>query len=98
MNQSETIHEQELLEHPDILVDAGWSLVLLNDDVTPYDYVIESLINVCRHNIIQAEQCTWIAHHKGKAKIKSGDFEEMAAMKDALNLRGIMCDLEPNVS
>lgn len=98
MSQTDTLHETLLSEDADILVDSGWSLILFNDHVTPYDFVIESLINVCRHNVIQAEQCTWIAHHKGKAKIKAGDFDELAAMKDALALRHIQSDLEPNLS
>ncbi|MBN1253247.1 MAG: ATP-dependent Clp protease adaptor ClpS, partial [Bacteroidales bacterium] len=42
------------------------SLILYNDDYHTFDFVIETLINICRHNDIQAEQCAYIVHYKGK--------------------------------
>ena len=48
-------------------------LVLYNDDVNTFDFVIESLIEVCKHTLEQAEQCTMLVHYKGKCTVKTGD-------------------------
>ena len=32
-------------------------LVLYNDDVNTFDHVINCLIRICSHELIQAEQC-----------------------------------------
>lgn len=59
-------------------------LILHNDDVHSFDYVIDALIDICKHNFEQAEQCTLIVHHKGKCDIKKGGFKKLKPMKDAL--------------
>ncbi|MCK4465864.1 MAG: ATP-dependent Clp protease adaptor ClpS, partial [Bacteroidales bacterium] len=43
-----------------------WSLTLYNDDIHTFDYVIKALIDVCGHDFIQAEQCAFITHYKGR--------------------------------
>ena len=65
------------------------SLVLYNDDVHTFDYVIESLIKICDHEIMQAEQCTWIVHYNGKCAVKEGDFRKLRPMRQALNEKGL---------
>jgi ATP-dependent Clp protease adaptor protein ClpS len=52
-------------------------LILHNDDVNTFDYVIETLVDVCDHDPNQAEQCALIAHYKGKCGVKSGTFTEL---------------------
>ncbi|MBE9492228.1 MAG: ATP-dependent Clp protease adaptor ClpS [Bacteroidetes bacterium] len=52
-------------------------LILFNDDFNTFDFVIQSLIDICGHNSHQAEQCTWIVHFKGKCGVKQGSFEEL---------------------
>ena len=47
-------------------------IVLHNDEVNTFDFVINSLINVCEHTEEQAEQCTWLVHFKGKCTVKTG--------------------------
>jgi ATP-dependent Clp protease adaptor protein ClpS len=64
-------------------------LILFNDDVNSFEFVIESLVEVCDHDPVQAEQCALIAHFKGKCGIKSGTFPELAPMNNELNSRGI---------
>ncbi len=66
-----------------------YSLFLFNDDHNLYEYVIDSLVEVCNHNRLQAEQCTLIAHHKGKCDIKTGEFNKLKPMKDELSRRGL---------
>ena len=68
------------------------SLVLLNDDFNDYDHVIDCLVLVCNHTVLQAEQCALIAHFKGTCVVQKGTFLEMLNYKKDLTLFGI--DLE----
>ena len=52
-------------------------IILFNDDVNTFDFVIESLIDVCDHTPEQAEQCTVLVHYKGKCAVKTGEFDEL---------------------
>lgn len=65
------------------------NLVIYNDDVNTFDHVIDSLVKVCKHEVIQAEQCTWIIHYNGKCAVKEGDMDALLPMRRALNERGI---------
>lgn len=62
-------------------------LVLHNDDVHTFDYVIDALIEICEHSFEQAVQCTYLVHHKGKCDIRKGSFTKLKVMKDALTGR-----------
>ena len=62
----------------------NYSLILHNDDVHHFEYVIEALIDICGHDYEQAVQCTLITHHKGWCDIRKGKFETLKVMKDAL--------------
>ena len=64
-------------------------LVVFNDDFNTFAHVIEVLIKVCNHTSEQAEQCTMIIHFKGKCAVKSGSFEFLKPMKDAICEAGI---------
>ncbi|MBN1991011.1 MAG: ATP-dependent Clp protease adaptor ClpS [Bacteroidales bacterium] len=64
-------------------------LILYNDEINSYDFVIDSLIEVCEHEPVQAEQCTFIAHHKGKCDVKKGTYSSLKPLRDALTQRGL---------
>jgi ATP-dependent Clp protease adaptor protein ClpS len=64
-------------------------LILFNDDINSFDFVIETLVEVCDHDLAQAEQCALIAHFKGKCGIKSGTLSELTPMNNELNNRGL---------
>lgn len=70
------------LTHED--TDVGRVLILHNDDVHTFDYVIDSLIEICNMESIQAEQCTFLVHYKGKCDIKKGSFDCLKPFKDGL--------------
>jgi ATP-dependent Clp protease adaptor protein ClpS len=53
------------------------SLILYNDDHNTFDFVIETLIDVCEHDPMQAENCAMIAHFKGRCPVKSGTDKEL---------------------
>ena len=59
-------------------------LILHNDDVHSFDYVIDSLIDVCSMDPTQAEQCTYLVHYKGKCDIKRGSFEVLKPFREGL--------------
>jgi len=72
-------------------------LILFNDDVNSFDFVIEALINVCGHDSIQAEQCTVIVHYKGKCCVKEGEYDNLEPMCVALLDRGLSAEIQtPN--
>jgi ATP-dependent Clp protease adaptor protein ClpS len=60
------------------------TLILHNDDVHTFDYVIEALVKICRHEYVQASQCASITHFNGKCDIKRGVFSDLKILKDAL--------------
>jgi ATP-dependent Clp protease adaptor protein ClpS len=64
-------------------------LVVFNDDFNTFEHVIDTLIKVCRHTVEQAEQCTWIIHYKGKCTVKSGSFDFLKPLRDAICEAGI---------
>lgn len=60
------------------------SLILYNDDIHDFMYVIDSLIEVCDHNSVQAEQCTYLVHYRGKCQIRKGKYEHLKEMYNQL--------------
>jgi len=69
-------------------------LTLHNDDVHTFDYVIETLMDVCEHDIIQAEQCAYIVHYKGKCDVKKGPVDHLRSMKSKLIDKGLLATIE----
>lgn len=69
-------------------------LILYNDDVNTFDYVIDSLVDVCEHTTEQAEQCAMIAHFKGKCSVLEGDFEKLKMARDEMIRRELSVKIE----
>jgi ATP-dependent Clp protease adaptor protein ClpS len=83
-------------EMDDVLVDTTdpFHLIIWNDEVNTFEWVIESLMEVCDHSYEQAEQCAYIIHYKGKYAVKHGSYENLKPMCDAITERGIGATLE----
>lgn len=64
-------------------------LIIHNDDHNTFEWVIEALVDVCKHSAEQAEQCSYIIHSKGKYAVKHGSLKLLKPMKDAITERGI---------
>ncbi len=64
-------------------------LVLYNDDFNTFDFVIKCLIDVCKHEPEQAEQCALITHYKGSCGVKCGDYETLEPLYRELLNRGL---------
>ncbi len=72
----------------------GNSLVLHNDEVHTFDFVIDCLIEVCEHTTEQAAQCTYLVHYKGKCDVKSGPFEVLRTLRHSLIDKGLNATIE----
>ena len=72
----------------------SYSLVLYNDDVNTFDHVINCLIRICKHDFVQAEQCAWLVHNRGKCNIKSGKLTILRKMQNALTQNGLSAEIE----
>lgn len=70
------------------------NLVVWNDEVNTFEWVIETLIEVCGHSYEQAEQCSYIIHFQGKYAVKQGSYEELKPQCDAITERGIGATVE----
>lgn len=66
------------------------TLLLVNDEVNSFDHVIKSLVEVCGHNELQAEQCAVLTHIKGGCVIKIADVNTLEEM--SLRLRELSLD------
>lgn len=69
-------------------------LTLHNDDIHSFDYVIETLVNVCEHDVLQAEQCAFIVHYKGKCDVKKGPLNDLQPLKKKLIDKGLLATIE----
>lgn len=86
---------QELeLEEVETLTESNKHLILYNDDVNTFEFVTESLIKVCRHDSIQAEQCTYLVHFAGKCAVKTAPYIKLKPMCEALLERGLTAKIE----
>jgi ATP-dependent Clp protease adaptor protein ClpS len=70
------------------------SLVLHNDEVNTFDYVMETLVDICDHSMTQAEQCATITHYKGKCEVRSGSLSEMKELRYKLISRGLKASVD----
>ena len=89
---TETEKEAEVVYIDDIL--GSSSLILFNDDVNTFDWVIQSLMELCKHTVEQAEQCALIVHYRGKCKVKSGKYSELEKICQSLLSRGLSATIE----
>ena len=90
MSTIEKVQEDVLVEEA---VGSNNEIVLHNDDVNTFDHVIETLIRVCKHDALQAEQCALLVHYKGKCTVKTGTIEELKPQCLALLDAGLSAEI-----
>jgi ATP-dependent Clp protease adaptor protein ClpS len=88
--------QQELEE----LVQSPKALVIHNDDYNSFDFVIETLIEYCGHEPLQAEQCTFIIHYSGKCAVKTDAFSKLQPVWARILNLGLTATIEdiPKIS
>ena len=84
------------LEETDVLTltENPCNLIVWNDEVNTFEWVIETLMQVCGHSYEQAEQCAYIIHFKGKYSVKQGSYDDLKPQCDAITERGINATVE----
>ena len=75
-------------------VSTPYQLIVWNDEVNTFEWVIETLIKICGHSTEQAEQCALLIHTQGKYAVKKGDYETLKPMCEAITDRGIGATIE----
>jgi ATP-dependent Clp protease adaptor protein ClpS len=80
----------------DVLTDVEkvYHIIVWNDEVNTFEWVIDTLIEVCGHSEEQAEQCAMLIHTQGKYAVKQGSLEDLKPKRDAIVDRGIGATLE----
>jgi ATP-dependent Clp protease adaptor protein ClpS len=83
-------------EETDVLtaVEEPCNLIVWNDEVNTFQWVIETLMEVCGHSYEQAEQCAYIIHFQGKYAVKKGSYDDLKPMCDAITDRSIGATVE----
>jgi ATP-dependent Clp protease adaptor protein ClpS len=91
-SNTETLEQQET----DVLTQTEdpCSLIVWNDEVNTFEWVIETLMQVCGYSEEQAEQCSYIIHFRGKYAVKKGSYDELKPLCDAITERGIGATIE----
>jgi ATP-dependent Clp protease adaptor protein ClpS len=89
-------YKEDILEEVSIseLLGNANEIVLFNDDHNSFDHVIETLIRVCKHTSIQAEQCSLIVHYNGRCGIKTGTMKELEPMCSKLLDAGLTVEIQ----
>ena len=86
--------EEILLAELDLTAGLKSELIVYNDDFNTFDWVIQSLMEVCNHTFDQSEQLSILIHFKGKASVKTGSLTNLHPMKDSLVERGLSAVIE----
>lgn len=88
--------QEDVLVDTDVMTghEEPCSLVVWNDEVNTFEWVIETLIEVCGHSQEQAEQCSYIIHFQGKYAVKQGSYDDLKPKCDAITERGIGATVE----
>jgi len=87
--------EKKIQEEIDVLEKEvnQYEIVLFNDEVNTFDFVIDSLIEVCEHTLEQAEQCTLLVHYKGKCTVKTGEYNDLKPRCSKLLTKGLSAEI-----
>ena len=90
------MHNPDSKELLDLLEEkvTTYSIILYNDDFNTFDHVISCLVQICNHEVIQAEQCAWIVHTNGKCIVKTGEYKELEPLCTSLLDKGLSAIIE----
>jgi ATP-dependent Clp protease adaptor protein ClpS len=83
----------EVLEEVLVQEEKEHEIILYNDDVNTFDHVIRCLIKICEHSFMQAEQCAYLVHFKGKCAVKTGPLEDLIPRCSALLEEGLSAEV-----
>lgn len=84
-------YDEDILVLEDTSLDK--KLVVFNDDVNTFDFVIDALMDICKHSLEQAEQCTILIHYKGKCTVKTGSLDVLKPMHEKLISKSLTSEI-----
>ena len=70
------------------------ALFLINDDYNTFDHVIDTLVRVCNHEPLQAEQCAVLVRYKGQCAVKTGSYDELKPYCSSLLDAGLSAEIQ----
>lgn len=89
-----TITKKQTENKLDDILSHAYVLILWNDDHNSFDWVIECLMKICKHEFDQANQCAHLVHFRGKCDVKRGDQETLNKMYQKLRSSGLSVTME----
>ena len=92
VSETETLEETRISVLTDF--EKTYQIIVWNDEVNTFEWVIETLIEVCGHTEEQAEQCAMLIHTRGKYAVKNGSYPKLKPQCDSITDRGINATLE----
>ncbi len=88
--------QTDINEDVDVLTEEAinHNLIVWNDEVNTFDWVIDTLMDICGHEREQAEQCAMLIHTKGKYAVKNGSYDVLKPQCDGITDRLINATIE----
>ncbi|MEM6298658.1 MAG: ATP-dependent Clp protease adaptor ClpS [Bacteroidota bacterium] len=68
-------------------------LVLFNDEYNDMDYVTSLLMRICELTLGEAERIMLEAHHRGKATVLTGTFNELKPYREGICKGGVWAEI-----
>lgn len=69
-------------------------LIVWNDNVNTFHWVILCFMDILKWDWIQGEQAALIIHYNGKCEVKRGEWDDLKVFKDSLIDRGLNVTIE----
>ena len=91
---AQPFEDTDVLELSKTGTERAWKLIVWNDEVNTFDWVIQALMEICGHTQEQAEQCALIIHHKGSYAVLEGEYEKLHQQCLQILDRGINATVE----
>jgi ATP-dependent Clp protease adaptor protein ClpS len=88
--------QTDVTEEVDVLTEeaVNYNLIVWNDEVNTFDWVIDTLMDICGHEREQAEQCAMLIHTKGKYAVKNGSYDFLKPQCEGITDRLINATIE----
>jgi len=90
----ETSYESDVLIEEEVDTSDPAQLIVYNDEYNTFDWVIQCFVEVLNHTVEQSEQLSLMIHFKGKAIVKTGQFEKLNKWRRQLVDRGLNAVVE----
>ena len=85
---------QEQSDIQSALVNEEECALILHNDFNTFEHVIHCLVNIMGQEPLQAEQCAFIVHYKGKCTSKKGKFETLNPFHRILAQQGLTVSID----